>query len=457
LNKNLTDNFVNELFWLAQTRIPDAVSLQARRCLLDYLGATLAGAKILDGKVGRFLDCFGPTQGSSSLIGFERKTSLQNAVLMNGLCAHVAELDDGDRVGMMHPGAPVISALLPLAEQEKISGEKLLLGIIVGYEASLRIAGTIQPSTKVRGYHATGTCGTIGAAMGVAVALEFSKALMKTALSAAATSASGILKVIHGVSELKPLNSGQAALSGLIAAFIARAGFKGPADVLGGKQGFLSVMADKADTLKLNKSATGHFAIENIYVKPYAACRHCHSAIDAVLKIRSEKALRNEEVKKIKVSTYKWAVGGHDHTNIKGVSSAKMSIPYSVAVAYITGKAGLNEFTQEQIGNPAVMSLTQKVLVKPNDALTALVPNKRAAIVEITAQDGTLYEARVDLPNGEPETPLTERELSNKFMSLAHFGGVSITRADAILQCVLGASLDIHTLIALLQVHNSGE
>lgn len=451
MNDNLTDQFVDALFDLTQTSIPDAVILQARKCLLDYLGVTLTGAKMLEEKVGRFLDAFEPVSGNSTVIGFERKAGLQNAALLNGLCSHVAELDDGERVGMIHPGAPVISALLPLAEQEGLSGEKLLLGIVVGYEAALRIAGAVQPAAKERGYHATGTCGTIGAAMGVAAMLGFSKAQMKDALGAAATGASGILEVIRGESELKPYNAGQAALSGLMAALMGRSGFKGPADVLGGQQGFLTVLADQPNLARLQETGSSPLAIERIYVKPHAACRHCHSAIDAVLKIRSEQDIRPDDVQEIRIKTYRWAVGGHDHTKIEGVSSAKMSIPYSVAVALIMGKAGLNEFSSEQIENPAVISLTQKAAVESNDDLTALVPEKRAAIVEIKTVSGQRYEARVDLPKGEPETPLTEKEISDKFMSLAHFGGVSAECAEQIAECVFDTVLDVKKLMGLLQ------
>ena len=456
LNDNLADKFIDELYELTQTSIPESAILQARWCLLDYLGVTLAGAKILEKKVCRFLDFFGFVQGNSTVIGIERKANLQNAVLMNGLCAHVAELDDGERVGMMHPGAPVISALLSVAEQQKISGEKLLLGIVVGYEAALRIAGAIQPSTKDRGYHATGTCGTIGAAMGIAGALGFSKAQMKDALSSAATGASGILTVIHGESELKPFNAGQAALSGLLAAFVARAGFKGPSDVLGGERGFLSVMADQVDASSLSKFDEAVFLIENIYVKPYAACRHCHSAIDAVLKIRSEHDVKLEDVQKIKVRTYRWAIGGHEHTKIEGGSSAKMSIPYSVAVAFVTGKAGLNEFLPQWFGNVEVLSLAQKVDVCSDEELTLLVPKKRTAIVEITTHDNSCYTARVDLPKGEPETLLTEEEMADKFISLARLGGVSSAHANEIKQCIFDTSLNTEKLVELLQMQNTG-
>lgn len=456
MNKNRTDQLIDELYELAQTPLPASALLQARKCLFDYIGVTLAGAKMLNEKVDRFLDAFETVPGNSTLIGFERKTSLHTAALINGLCGHAAELDDGERVGMMHPGVAVMPALLALVEQEKTADEKLLTGIVIGYEAALRVARSIQPSAKDRGSHATGICGTIGAAMGIAATLDFSKEQMKDALSSAATGASGILEVIHGESELKPYNAGQAAASGLTAAFMARAGFKGPSDVLGGKRGFLSVMADQVDTTRLEGNKDS-LAIERVYMKPYAACRHCHPTIDAILEIRSGQALNPEDVQEIRISTYWWAVEGHDHTHIEGVSAAKMSIPYSAAVALISGKAGLAEFELEQVENPSVISLTKRVSVEAQEALTALFPQKRVAVVNVITYGGQNYSAQVDLPKGEPETPLSEKELSDKFLSLAHYSGVTSSYADQIAQCVFETAFDARKLIALLQIPNTGE
>jgi len=449
--ENLAEKFIDDLFNLAQAGFSESVMLQAKKCLLDYLGVTLAGAKMLEEKGCRFLDYFGSTQDEATVIGFGRKANLQNAVLMNGICAHVAELDDGERFGMMHPGAPVISALLSLAEREKISGKNFLLGITVGYEAALRIADAIQPSTKERGYHATGTCGTIGAAIGVAAALEFTKSQMKDALSSAATSAAGILKVIEDESELKAFNAGQAACSGLLAATVARAGFRGPDDVLASDRGFLTVMAEQYDASRLMPNQGEPLAIEKIYMKPYAACRHCHPAIEAALKIRSKHGIRPENVKDIKVITYRWAVGGHEHTQIRGVASAKMSTPYSVAVALETGKAGLEEFLRpEYIENPKIISLANKVNVCSDDNLTALVPQKRPAIVEITTTENERYIERVDLPKGEPESPLTEDEVKEKFESLALYGKKSKKDAEEIIQRVWNIENELGKLYELL-------
>jgi len=437
VDDKVTDKFVGGLYELTLQALPDSVVHQGRLCLLHYLGVTLAGARILSEKGGRLLRSLGSMTDGVRVIGFEKKASIQTAALVNGLSAHVAELDDGVRFGGIHPGAPILSALLPLAERESLSARRLLLGIVVGYEAAVRMARAVQPSHKAKGYHATGTCGALGAAAGAATILGLDRSQMKHAFSCAATAAAGILRATADESELKPFNAGQAAVHGLVAALMAQAGFAGPADVLGGDGGWLGLMADEHDISQLERREGESFGIEQVYFKPYAACRHCHSAIEAALQIRSAHGIQPELIDTVSVTTYASGICGHDHRDIAGASSAKMSIPYSVAVALIRGRAGLDEFLPDQVGDPEVLALTRKVQVHADDALTALVPRKRPSIVEITTNDRHRYSARVDLPRGEPENPLSEREIKQQCIALSMFGGASPEKAEALVECVM--------------------
>jgi len=447
---NITDRLIDDLYSMSQSTIPPEVLKEAKNCMLDYLGVAFAGARMLQVKTAALFDAFDVPVGGVVAIGTGRLTSPSIAALVNGMHAHVAELDDGERFGMFHPGAPIISALLPIAQQKKINGTALLKGIVVGYEAAIRLAGALQPGMKDRGYHATGICGTVGAAIGIGVALCFSKQQLKDAFSAAATSASGILKVIKDVSELKPYNVGQAAQSGLSASMLPLAGFRGPLDVLGGKLGFLSFFSGDIKVERLASRADGQFGIKRVYRKPYAACRHCHAPIEASLLLKEEFGLEVENIRSIEVATYFWAVAGHEHTQIEGVNSAKMSIPYSVAAALVTGKAGLNEFTENVIVDEAIIELAKKVSVTSNDELTQLVPNKRAAVVEIEMKDGKRLVERIDLPKGEPETPLSDEELVTKFASLAQYAGKERADVNQIIDTVWNIDTKLENLYPLL-------
>ncbi len=451
MSLNITDKFIDSLYNLTLIEFPETAVQQAKKCLLDYLGVTYAGAKMLQEKGNMLLDFSGLTDNGVSVVGFNRKSDLYNAALINGMCAHIAELDDGERQGSVHPGAPIISALLPLAEQRKLTGTDLIRGIVVGYEAAIRLASAIQPSHRNKGYHATGTCGTIGAAIGSTVALGFSKQQMKNTLSAAATSAAGMLNVIKGSSELKPFNAGQAAVSGLMATLVAQAGFTGSDDVLGGEWGLLNILTDKCNFALFERQTGDLLGIEKVYMKPYAACRHCHPAIDAALELRKLHSISSSQIKEIKVSTYHLAADGHDHVEIRGNTSAKMSTPYSVAVALITGKAGIDEFSDNRILDKEILALSQKVNVSASDVLNALVPESRPAIVEITTHDNRKYTQRVDLAKGEPENPLSENEILEKFISLALYGGISNEEAVIIPSLVFRVETELDHLFKKLK------
>ena len=228
---NITQKLSNEVIKLITTDFPPNVFHKAKLCLMDYLGATFAGSHFLKAKLSSYLEftsSYSSNQGISA-IGFAHiSASLEAAVLVNGISAHATEMDDGSKFGMIHPGSPIISALIPLAKVHKLDGKKLLLGIIVGYEIAIRVAYAIQPSHYKRGFHPSSTCGSIGVAAGSAAMLDFSIDEIESALVAAAISSGGTLKVVSNGSQMKPLNVGQASLTGLISAITARSGFKPP-------------------------------------------------------------------------------------------------------------------------------------------------------------------------------------------------------------------------------------
>lgn len=447
---NLTDTFLNRLFWIRESNIPARVITQAKQCLIDYVGVTLAGAKTM-GSIGRrYLQLLGKNTGPATVIGFGSSADINTAILINGTNAHAIELDDGHRYGMLHPGAPVITPLLTLAECKEISAHDFIMGMVVGYEAAIGLACLIQPSHREKGYHATGTCGTIGAAMGISAALRLTKTQAKAALSTAAISASGILEMQEGSSNLKPYSAGRAALAGFISASVGRTGVIGPEDILGGKRGLMATMAC-INMPQETATTCNNFAIEGIYRKPYASCRHSHAAIEAALSIRARHGILVKDVDVINVFTYKGAVIGHDHKLVHGIGSAKMSIPFSVAVAFAVGRAGITEYSHELIANEEVLGLASKVNVRQDEKLTAISPRKRAAVVEIKTKDGNIFRERVDFPKGEPENPMTPYEVENKFIQLALYGGRSEKEALTILRVIWELEdIDFHELVALL-------
>ena len=416
---NQSIGFLNEMDALQKKEIPEAVLTRARQSLLDYVAVCSAGAVFQEEKITRYMAFAMPEDGIFRAIGMGKKLALKEAVFLNGLNGHALDFDDGTNSGIIHLGSPIFSLLLPLAERYDLSVDDVLRAAVIGYEISYTMAVSIQPGHKAMGYHATGTCGVLGAAMAAGYMLNFTEEERFQAFGAACVSASGMLKVLDDESELKPYNVAKTALLALTSIQLAKAGFKGHHDPLGGR-GFLKMMTGR-DRVDLKPALlNGTYAIMKTYTKPYASCRYTHPSVEAA--VRLGKQVKAEDVKNIEIKTYSLAVEGHDHTDIPGCYSAKMSIPYAAAAGFICGKAGLQEFSEEKLRDERILTLTKKIHVEADEELSARFPEIQGAVVTVTRLDGTVFTERVDFPKGEPENPLDEKEFQERYDALMEYG-----------------------------------
>ncbi|WP_297095262.1 MmgE/PrpD family protein [uncultured Draconibacterium sp.] len=447
MEKNITNLFIDEIISLKQTNFTSNTIHCFKRCFIDYLGATYAGAKMNKTKANRYLDLANSNGNDCTLLGSSQKVDVNTASYVNGLNSHIAELDDGVISGIIHPGAPVFSALLPIVEKHSVCISKFIIAGIIGYEVAVRLADAIQPSHKSIGYHATGTCGTIGAAISIAIALDLDRTQLKHAFSTAALSSYGTLKVLEDDSELKPFNVAKASNNGLIAAYSSLSGFKGPEDVLGGERGWFALMSKEYNTEVLFEKVEDKFGVERAYYKPYASCRYTHPSIDAAIKLR--KNINTEDILSVKIETYYWAVYKHDHTKLPNVSSAKMSIPFSFALAFVIGKADINQFSESNIENTDIKTLTSKITVIAKEEYTQLFPQKSVAFVEVTLNSGQTLSEFIEFAKGEPENPLSDKEISDKFISLSEYGLVDQDIIKSQLNNIWNQSINDNSIFTL--------
>lgn len=436
VNHSLTDVFLSDIYKIKDEQISSISITKAKFCLLDYLGVTIAGASLLKDKEAKLYTLLHDEQTEGIIIGTSRRNSLQNAIFLNGLNSHFLELDDGIRYGVIHPGAPLFSALIPIAASHSISWHSFLTGIIIGYETSIRIASSIQPYHYSAGYHPSATCCPLGVAVGLGVMMQLPLNVIKNAFSCAAISAGGSLKVLEDISELKIFNVGRAAKLAYLSIVMAQAGFLGPQEPLLGDTGFLKMMATHFDEKELHRPVKEEFYINKTYIKPYASCRHTHAAIEAAIRLRDLYSISLSEIESLQVITYSGVIGKHDGHEIYGEASAKMSIPYCVSIALATGRADMTVFEEPYISDKTILALTRIVEVVSDDYLSSLVPHKRAAIVRIKTKENIEYEEKVEYPKGEPENQMSQIELYAKFKSLINVAGVSEKRADEIISVI---------------------
>lgn len=182
------------------------------------------------------------------------------------------------------------------------------------------------------------------------------------------------------------------------------------------------------------------------YTKPYASCRYTHPPVEAAINLRNKFKLKPSDVERIDIKTYDLAVFGHNHTEIPGSYSAKMSTPYAVAVGLIYGRAGLQEFSEDMVKNPEVLELTKKVHVVPDEQLSNEFPDIQAAIETITTKSGTFTE-RVDFPKGEPENPLNEDEFKSRYDMLMIYSGINNNISDSVYKMVTQCSVTVDEIL----------
>ena len=394
---------------LSYSALDAEVVRAATHALVDTLGCMFAG---IDAPTGppmlAYLDTLA-ADGPSTVIGSPTKHLGQHAALANGTFGHALDADDGHRGASAHPGVTVIPAALAAAEKEGATGEELITAIVTGYEAICTTAEAVQPSHRERGFHGTATCGCFGAAAAVASLLDLDVGATTHALGLAGTQAGGLFEFLADGSEAKRFHAGRAAMVGVLAGDLAAQGLDGPRTIIEGTDGFARAFADESD-LGGFESLGDPLEITRIYRKPYPCCRHIHGPIDASRRLRE--AVDPDEIERIRVETYRSAAH-HDKIEIATLLDAQMSIPYGVALTFVTGTATLDGFMPPQTDGP-VAELTRRVEVRRTDEMDAKYPDPRAARVVVETDTGTVEET-VDYALGEPENPMSDAQLKTKF------------------------------------------
>jgi len=433
--------------------LPPDVVHEAKRRIADVVGAGLSGSTTPVGDRIRKFAQKNAQPGTAAIWGSNTCVSPAYAAMANGTMAFHLELDDVHRTSHTHPGVTTIPAALALAEQNGLSGKDVLAAVVLGYDAQARVGMAVSPSIYVdRTYLAPGTLGIFGATAAAAKLLKLDKETTGGALSA--SSYIGPLAPFESFrlgAPAKDTIMGWANFCGLYAADLAAHGFGGPETALEGEYGFCKTVSTRYDMARLHDQLGRRFEILYTGIKPYACCRQHHSAIDAVLEIKQREKLTADQVAAVKLRTFVVAARGTNQAP-DSVPAAKYSAPYTIALALRLGQNRREQYALDLIHDPELLDLAARVEVVADAELEALYDEKWPSIVEITTKNGRVLSARRDLPKGEPEYPISDAELKEKFLSLAT-DRVSEERAEAIWAAVfkLDAMNSVAELGALLK------
>jgi len=408
----LTERFGS---YLAETRfsdLPAGVIKTAKERLLDVFGAGLAGYRL--GLYRPVLAALPIGAGKSRIWGEGTLAPAGTAATINSFMSHCTYLEDGSRATGGHPSSAVIPAILSLAEELRVPGDKVLLSIVLGYEVFIRIGRAIYRSTVTRGFQPTAILAALGAAAGCAKLLNLDADGCAHALAIGANLGSGLKEALKA-SASQPIQVGRSCEGGLVAAMLAKQGLKGYPRII---EAFLAAHAAEVrpDDILLDLGDT--YEIEGTYLKVHGGCRGNHAPVDVVLKIVRENRLPATQIENIRIGIDSVTEASEIERPQDG-KEAQFSIPFSVAVALVYGNASLFQYTDERVQDPAVRAFMECIRVEISPDMDRLLPEKRGASAEVLTRDGRSYQGAIDFARGEPEDPFSPEEIEDKFNLLA--------------------------------------
>ncbi|MFN0072692.1 MAG: MmgE/PrpD family protein [Chloroflexota bacterium] len=392
---------------------PLAVSA-AKDVVLDAIGVALAGSREEDAEIVAALAREDGGEPVSTVIGHGFRTSAAQAALVNGVAVHALDFDSSF-VMMGQPMAGLVPAVLALAEPCEASGAQVLSAYATGYEVAARIARCMPDNVEELGWHSTATLGSFGCAAAAANLLGLNTVQTQTALGIVSSMASGLVSNFGTMS--KPLHAGLAARNGVQAARLAQRGFSGNLSALEPAGGFFDAFAhgSSLDLSPLTQMGRPFEVERGVRFKPYPCGGLTHSAIDAILELRSEHRLTAEQIDRIDVSVTRHTahriVFQTPETGIQG----KFCLPYIIARAVIDGALMPDSFTDNAVRDPEILTLASRVKMTSDPSLDGAVPGGRPAVVAVTLMNGQTLERRVDFARGGIQRPLSHTDLREKF------------------------------------------
>jgi 2-methylcitrate dehydratase PrpD len=359
----------------------------------------------------------------SLVIGSAIKVTAANAVIANGTLAHGLDYDDTREEAIVHTGSCAWMTALAVGEAVDASGAAVLEAAIAGTEVLCKV-GLVAPGIfHARGFHPTAICSTFGAAAAAGKLYDLNLDQWVDAFGLCGSQSSGIIEYLADGTWTKRMHPGWSAHGGVIATLLAKEGFRGPAKIFEGTHGFFSAFGGKNEyryekLLELGKD----WEIPHLTFKSYPCGSISHPYMDCALKIKQKYSPKAAEIAEIICRTAEGPVNRlweplADKQKPASSYGAKFSLPYSLAVMIVRGRAGLDEFTDEAIRDPAVLDLARKVRYELDPTID--YPRHFSGHVKVFMKDGTVLEESQPHPRGGFEDPLPPAEIEEKFRANA--------------------------------------
>ena len=404
-----------------------------KMCILDFMGVAIAGSAKKESSIWKeyYAEKLTAPQASLFQPGFPNMTAEQAAAL-NAVFGHVMDMDDVHNASITHLAVITVPTAFALAQKLHLSGRQVIEAVAAGYEAGARIGETINPSSY-KYWHTTAVVGAFSSGATASKLLGLTEEQMVNCFGSAGTQAAGLWEFLASGSMSKVLHTANANLCGMRAAELAKLGFTGAPAILEGERAFVNALAPEHDMNNLIKGFGEGYRITENSFKPYACCRHTHSADYCVEKILAAHDINPDDIVSITDDTYSTAV----QTTKQSISgkSVRSEIQRSVLHCRCHHFTDLSDrvFTIENINNPKIKDLMSKIKVNISPKLDDEFhqdPNQWSHKLTITMKSGEIITDQVDYPIGDFKNPFDWAMADRKFRLLTEdmLGADVVTR-----------------------------
>jgi 2-methylcitrate dehydratase PrpD len=392
--------------------LPAPVRKEGLRTLLNYVGVAVGGShhETVDIAVAALAPFSGPPQ--ASILGRRERFDIMNAAFINGVSSHIFDFDDTHLKTIVHPGGPVVSAILAFAEYHPVSGKDFMNALVLGVETACRIGNAVYPDHFDRGWHITGTAGVFGSAAATGKLLGLTEQQMIWALGLAASQPVGLRESFGSMN--KSFNPGRAAENGIMAALLASKNYTSSNEMIEAKRGWAYTISTKQDFKEITEGlGTRYESLLNTY-KPFACGIVLHPAIDAAIQLRNQYKLTPDQVDHVdlRINPLVLELTGKKTPN-EGLEG-KFSVYHAVAVAIVEGAAGEKQFSNRAVRDPTIVALRSHVIPLADTSIKT-----EQVEMTIVLKDGRKLSKRIEHAVGSTEFPMSDSALEAKFADLA--------------------------------------
>ncbi len=389
----------------------DAVDHEAHRTFMNWLGCAVGAAHHEAADAALAAVAMLQPAAQASVLGRSEKLDMASAALLNGITSHTFDFDDTHLKTIIHPAGPVASSVLALAEHTGSSGREVIDALVIGIDVACRVGNAMYPEHYDRGWHITGSTGTLGAAAACARLLKLDVQKTAMALGIAASQPVGMREQFGTMT--KPFHPGGAARAGLMSALLASKGFTASPRALEAPRGMMQTVSTKNDWNEITHELGQRFEISFNSYKPFACGIVIHPSIDACAQLRKQ-GVTPEQIERIELKVHSLVLELTGKKEPQDGLQAKFSVYHGCAAGLTFGYAAEEEFSDEVVNRADMVALRRKVVATVDDSI-----DEASADVTAVLHDGRRVHVFVEHAIGSLQNPMTDTQLEVKFQGLS--------------------------------------